>query len=219
MARLRDRLLPWLVGWAGALLTRFLYASWRIDMVDPEDISGGVRRLEKQIIVSFWHRQILMMMIHYRRYPVCVPVSRSRDGEYVAQAMTRYGQTSVRGSSSRGGITALRGVIEQARRGLSPTITPDGPKGPRYSVHPGIWMLARRTGLPVYPFGVAARNAWTAKSWDEFCVPLPGTRVVVAVGPGVFVEDYDDAESFCRAVHDALMGATETARRVAAPRA
>jgi lysophospholipid acyltransferase (LPLAT)-like uncharacterized protein len=219
MARLRDRLLPWLVGWVGALLTRFLYASWRIDMVDPEDISGGVRRHERQIIVSFWHRQILMMMIHYRHYPVVVPVSQSRDGEYVAQAMTRYGLTSVRGSSSRGGLTALRGVIEEARRGLSPTITPDGPKGPRYSVHPGIWMLARRTGLPVYPFGVAARNAWTAKSWDEFCVPLPGTRVVVAVGPGVFVEDYDEPESFCRAVHEALMGATETARRVAAPRA
>jgi hypothetical protein len=73
-------------------------------------------------------------------------------------------------------------------------VTPDGPRGPRYVVQPGIIHLARLSGRPICPAGVEAAPAWTAPSWDEFTVPCPFGRLAVCVGPPLEVPgDLDDA--------------------------
>jgi lysophospholipid acyltransferase (LPLAT)-like uncharacterized protein len=209
-----------LAGWLGSCLVRALHATWRVNVIDLEGVGVGVKDGSKPAIIAFWHRHILSMMIQYRNYHVCAPVSESRDGEYVAQVMKHYGQISVRGSTSRGSLRGslrmFRAWVAKAKEGWSPIITPDGPRGPKFSVQPGVAMLARRSGLPVYPVGLAVRNAWLARNWDRFVIPKPWTRIAIVFNPALWADGYDETDAFCDALREALFAATDAAHEALA---
>ncbi len=217
MPILNDEIRFRVAGWLGAALVRALHVTWRVREVGCTEVSRGARDGSRPVIAAFWHRHLLAMMGHYAGYRICVPVSEHRDGEYVAHAMARFGIASVRGSSTRGGIRVLKGLIQKAEEGWSLAITPDGPRGPIYSVHPGVFLLARRTGLPVHPVGVAVRGPIVLSSWDRFVVPKPGARLVVAVGEPLTAADFDEAASFCDALKGALFAATGQAEGALPP--
>ncbi len=42
--------------------------------------------------------------------------------------------------------------------------------------------MARIGGIPVLPIGCAADRAWYLSRWDDFMIPKPFSRVVLAVG-------------------------------------
>lgn len=197
----------------GAGLARALHATWRVHLIDPTDVDLGVRSGSKQVIAAFWHQHILPVLGHFHHRRICVPVSEHRDGEYVAHIMDRVGLASVRGSTTRGSIKLLRGIMARMREGWSIAVTPDGPRGPRFSVQPGIGLLARRSGLPVHPLGVAAEHAWTANSWDRFVIPKPWTRLTIVVGEPLYARDFDDVPAFCEALLNALLATNEAARQ------
>ena len=56
-------------------------------------------------------------------------------------------------------------------------VTPDGPKGPRGSVKPGLIRLAAESGRSVQPLAAACSRAVTFSSWDRFTLPWPFARV------------------------------------------
>ena len=206
-----------LVGILGGALVRAIDATWRTESSSPQNAEQGFRTGSSPAIAAFWHRQILGMLGHFQNSRVAVPVSQHRDGEYVAQVMQHVGIATVRGSSTTGGTRLLRDMMAMVEAGYSPVLTPDGPRGPKFSVQPGIWMLARRTGMPVYPIGVAVRDAWTAGSWDEFVIPKPFTRIVIRLGEPLRVGDYEDRQAFCAALRQAMFDETAAARRVLSP--
>ena len=178
MPPLRRRLDFWLTGRLGAMLLMALHDTWRVVELDRAGAARQMRQGSAQGIVAFWHRHVVTMLTHHSGAHVVVPVSRSRDGEYIAHVMDRMGLASVRGSTSRGGLAVLRDMLAAAGQGFSVAVTPDGPRGPRFSVQPGVALLARRSGLPVYPFGIAARDAWVFNSWDRFVLAF-GTVPVI----------------------------------------
>ena len=146
-----------------------------------------------------------------------VPVSEHQDGEYVAQAMQRMGFHSVRGSTTHGALRLMRKLLQEVQKGYIPAITPDGPRGPRYSVQPGFLLLARRLGLPVYTVGVHAESAWVMSSWDRFVVPRPFAtiglrwREVLSVAE---MEAEQDAATLCGRVRERMMRACDEARQL-----
>jgi hypothetical protein len=213
MPVLRQHLRYRLAGRLGSLLARLAHATWRVRVIDPDGAREGLRDGSRRAIVAFWHRHILTMMAHHQRFRVCVPVSESRDGEYVAHVMERLGFVSVRGSSSRGRLRLIKGVLDEVRRGRGVVITPDGPLGPPYQVQPGVALLAERSGLPVQPVGVAVQRAWVTSSWDRFVIPKPGSRIVIVFGPLLRASDYEGTAAFCDAVRDGIFAATEQARQ------
>jgi lysophospholipid acyltransferase (LPLAT)-like uncharacterized protein len=93
----------------------------------------------------------------------------------------------VRGSSSQGGRTALKGMIERLKEGFIVGITPDGPKGPRYKVQKGVILLAQATGCRILP--VACDTSWKAvlRTWDRFRIPLPMGNIYAMCGKPVTV--------------------------------
>lgn len=156
---------------------------WRV-----VDLCGMTRpELKRPLIGAFWHNRLLAVPLLYRRFcPArrghCL-TSPSDDGEIIAEVMDRFGIGSVRGSSSRRGAVAMREMREVLEQGGDMAITPDGPRGPKYELHPGVVKLAQITGAPLVAIHVEYSRYWKLKSWDAFRIPKPFARVSVTFGP------------------------------------
>lgn len=141
-------------------------------------------------VLVFWHGQQLALLRWVRWRRVVALVSQSQDGELVAGVLGRLGIACARGSSSRGGREALEEIVRRMEEGRDAVIAVDGPKGPaRVAKWHGAAAAARRAGGVVVPMAAACSRRWVvAKAWDGFEVPLPFTRVVVALGAPVEAE-------------------------------
>jgi lysophospholipid acyltransferase (LPLAT)-like uncharacterized protein len=114
-------------------------------------------------------------------------VSASKDGALLAAILTRFNVQPVRGSSSRRGPQALLELTSWAERGYHLAITPDGPRGPCYTVQEGVMSLAQVTGLPIIPFSCKIQWKVRLKSWDRFMIPLPFSKCEMFLEKPVFV--------------------------------
>ena len=129
-----------------------------------------------------------MPLIHVHRHQsTVVLVSEHRDGDYVARLIHHFGFGTVRGSSTRGGVRGLKGLIRAAGTGRDLAIAPDGPRGPNRELKLGALTVARVTGFPLVPVGVGITSAWRIRSWDGLLVPKPFSMVRVAYGLPTFV--------------------------------
>ncbi len=158
--------------------------TWRLEWIRGELVEEWSR---KGCIFAFWHGQAMIPAWAYRNKGVAVMVSLHRDGEIMNRALARLGFKRIRGSTSKGGNSALSAMAALLRKGGLAAITPDGPRGPRFKVHPGVFLLAARTGSPILPCGIAAKSMWTLNSWDAFMIPRPFTRVRIAAGDPIRV--------------------------------
>ena len=180
---------------AADMLLGPLSGTWKVSVEDPEAILESIAKKRCVHVAAFWHRYLLAMLCIFRGYPVCVPVSKHSDAEYAAHLMKRYGIRTARGSTTSGSLQLIRDLMQHMKAGESCAITPDGPRGPRYSVQPGLVLLSRRTGAPVHPVGVAVDKGWIVNSWDRLVIPKPYARIGLVIGraltfpPGQKVEE------------------------------
>lgn len=172
---------------AGALWLRLARATMRLRWEGAEE---ALPDDDGPVIYAFWHEQLAMMPWVQLRPPSVVPISRSRDGEWTARLFLRLpvGVETVRGSTSRGGAVALRGLVRAARRGRDLAITPDGPRGPARRVQAGAVWLARLTGRPLLPVAFACRPRIRLRSWDRMILPVPWGTGVFVYGERLWVE-------------------------------
>jgi len=149
----------------------------------------------KPVIYVLWHGRLLPLAYRHRNQGVVGLISRSKDGAYLTGALERWGFGAVRGSSSRGGMEALRGLVRETRKGHSLAITPDGPRGPRQKLKTGVLVAAQLSGLPIIPVSATADRGWWPERWDRFLVPKPFARVRIRYAPAVWVpRDAAEAE-------------------------
>lgn len=172
------------------LVLRVLSRTWRIDVVEGEETFAEVIHSDQPVIFCFWHNRIIPAAgILLRRVvpagkDVTLVSSPSKDGELSARFLKIHGGRVVRGSSSRGGSRALRGVMKVIRRhGSSPILIPDGPKGPVYHFKQGVLGMAQITGAPILNMGFAAERSRILGTWDRMVFPRPFSRIVVTVDP------------------------------------
>ena len=138
----------------GAALIRGVARSMRFE-TRGHDAVDALYQGGSSIILAFWHAQQLMIPIGYRGPGAHVLISQHGDGEIIARIIARFGHQAVRGSSTRGGASALRALIKLGRSGRDVAVTPDGPKGPRHVAKLGVIQLAKATGLPIVPLAFA----------------------------------------------------------------
>jgi lysophospholipid acyltransferase (LPLAT)-like uncharacterized protein len=188
-----------LVGWTMKLIS----ATLRMEVRDLCGISrqtdGG--QAMPPVIYALWHSRFFCVPPAWNRlcygYRKTVALtSASKDGDMVAHAMAVFGLGAVRGSSSRRGVAALVGLKRSLQEGLDICVTPDGPRGPRYEVQPGVIKLAESTGAPVIPVHVRFTSAWRLKTWDRFVIPMPFSRVDVTFAEPIYLSRGADAETF-----------------------
>ncbi|TGL53334.1 DUF374 domain-containing protein [Leptospira meyeri] len=152
---------------------------------------------KKPFIYSIWHTNVLYSPFLHRGKNVAVLISESKDGDYINQVVHRFGNTSVRGSSSKGGSKALKAVIQHLKKGLPAAFTPDGPRGPAFIVQPGIIAAAQVTQVPIVPFHYECSRQWILeRAWDKHRVPKPFTTFVVSYGEPISVPRDLNEEEF-----------------------
>lgn len=167
-------------------------------------------------VYALWHRQEVLMIYLHRGRNICGMVSKSKDGEYMARILRRFGFSFVRGSTTSGGIMALRGLIKAARDGYSVAITPDGPRGPIFKVQPGLILIAQKAGIPVIPAACALSKKKILRSWDKYQFPLPFGRIEAVYGEPLHVSETDDVAAKALELENRLNSLTEEAEKLLA---
>ncbi|MSN95640.1 lysophospholipid acyltransferase family protein [Campylobacter sp. FMV-PI01] len=137
-------------------------------------------------VVVFWHGRLAMMSFAYRHWWLKkfkgkkqgkVIISDHKDGEIIAQVIEKFHIKAIRGSSSKGAIKALINSFKEIKNGIDVIITPDGPRGPIYSVADGAVIIAQKMELEIYALNYEASKFWKFKSWDEMILPKPFSTI------------------------------------------
>lgn len=171
---------------------RFLRATMRLEYRNREALARA-RAAAGSYIVTFWHSRFVMMPYCYPDKRLVILSSRHRDSRMLADVMRRFGLTQAWGSSSEGGAAGMRDVLRRIRDGFDVGITPDGPRGPRRRVQPGVIAMARLSGKPIVPVAFSAKPARRLGSWDRTLLPLPFGRGLFVYGEPLTVAREADA--------------------------
>ncbi len=179
-----------------------LYRTYNIVMEEGAEEFYKMQQEKKQVVFSFWHHSILFFSgFLYREYHLkatrlSILISQSKDGEFIARTVERWGGVPVRGSSTRGGSGALKKLVRLLRDNpYSVVTTPDGPKGPPLQFQDGTVFLARVAKLPIVTMSMYAENPIVFNSWDNFQVPKPFSTVRVRLGKPFYIDQNSDMAS------------------------
>jgi lysophospholipid acyltransferase (LPLAT)-like uncharacterized protein len=180
---------------AATLDYRIVYADPLVDPVHP--------RRPRPAIYILWH-EYMLLPVGVRGKGLTVLVSQHRDGELITQVLRHLKFKSIRGSTTRGGVAALRRMLrsdeckvmsDESNTQGSPAdsslithhssliLTPDGPRGPRRHLAEGAIYLASRLQMPIVCMGFGFDRPWRQKSWDRFAIPRPFSRARAVIGP------------------------------------
>lgn len=177
-----EKIKYFLVGVFGSILLRILFCTISIKEI-PDAQAQKYKLQGKCMIYAFWHAHILVPSYVGRNIGAKVLISQHRDGEYIARVIQRLGNDVERGSTTRGGARALLSMIKNVKKEkTSLAITPDGPRGPRFTVQSGVIMLGQKTCYPIVPVMVHHSRYWELPSWDRFCIPKPFSKVTLMYG-------------------------------------
>ena len=160
---------------------KLLAASWRIRTVD-EERWRPLFEARRPHVFLLWHEVLLPLLWQHRGQSIVIVVSEARDGQYLADLAASLGYRAVRGSSTRGAARALLGAVRELQAGAAVAFTPDGPRGPRRVLKPGVVAAAQRAGAVIVPLHAEADRAWRLNSWDRFVIPKAGARVRIVYG-------------------------------------
>lgn len=109
-------------------------------------------------------------------------VSPSVDGEVPAKIARSWGAHVIRGSAVRTGASAMIGIHNIMKEGISIVTAADGPLGPKYEFKTGVALMSKIGSAPIIPISCASDRAWRLNRWDNFMIPKPFSKVVIAVG-------------------------------------
>lgn len=211
---LLHNLKSYIVGFLIWAIYRLFYATWRIELHEPDRLKEHLKNKQPFLLAHF-HGDEFAMLFLIGRYKVSTMISTSKDGQLMNVVYRLLGGKSSRGSSTRGAVGALKGLIELSRQGASCNISVDGPKGPIHEVKPGIFELSRVLKSEIFCAGVHCESAWRfKKSWNQAFFPKPFARIVIVwTGPtGPVAKDQDPrSPELAKALQNQLFAARQQA--------
>jgi len=165
---------------------RLLHTTMRIEVRGAEVLEAA-RRDPGQYILCFWHSRFVLMPYCYPGPRIVVLSSNHRDAEALVRILRKFGIEQARGSSTEGGATGLRQILRKVGEGCDVGLTPDGPRGPRRRVQPGVVAVARFTGLPIIPVTFSASPSRRLRTWDGTLLPKFFSKGVFIYGDPLVV--------------------------------
>lgn len=184
---------------------------FRKKIVDPNNYIGTN---DGKMITVTWHNRLMFFPClfpkHCREKTYAV-ISASGDGDFVADLIGFLGIKAIRGSSKKMASRAIFESLTELKNGFNISFTPDGPKGPKYSMSRGPIILASQLQSPIIPVSINASKYWSVKSWDAFQIPKPFSTLTLVLGEEINVPanlDRDGIMEYQEKVRQALMEIT-----------
>lgn len=138
------------------------------------------------MIWAFWHNQIFCVPYIYQKWfpnnSGCVLTSPSYDGEIISSTMRFFDLRSIRGSSNKRSTESFRECLRAIKTGHDIAITPDGPRGPKEKIKPGLVKLSQLSGCPILPINIKHEKARHLNTWDSFKIPKMFSKVYIHIG-------------------------------------
>jgi lysophospholipid acyltransferase (LPLAT)-like uncharacterized protein len=195
--KLRD---PSLLRWGG-FFAATLMRIWGMTIRHLRCSADGTRHprdpRRDRCLYAVWHDSVLSLA--FIDTPIDLLISHHTDGEFGAQACKFLKVGVIRGSSTRGGAAALLKMVQQAES-RHILVTPDGPRGPRHVVRPGLAYLSAVTGLPIVLIAVGYSRAIRLKTWDRMAIPLPWSTTCGVISEPIYIPRdvrIDDLSDYC----------------------
>ncbi|QMV19211.1 DUF374 domain-containing protein [Granulicella sp. 5B5] len=181
----KQRLLLAIIPPLAALFIRVLGATLRYRDINACNADGTTVPVGITIpgptIFAFWHQAMLTSAHRFRNKGIAILISRSFDGELIARTVELLGFLAIRGSSSRGGATALKQMADAYNFGHICAFTADGPRGPAHIAKSGPVQLAQLCNAKwIGCYHAQPSRFWALKSWDSFMIPKPFSTVTFA---------------------------------------
>ena len=203
----KKRIISLLLPPIGYIFIRLIYLSCKKEYFLPKE-----KLLDKPYIIAFWHGKLLMQPFIYnklRKKPkVATMISEHFDGEIISKIIKYFHFDSIRGSSKKGAIKVLKESFSKVNEGYDIAITPDGPRGPRYSIADGIVSISQKKKLPIIACNFYASSFWRLKSWDGFMIPKPFSTIYLFAEEPFLLEGLDKKSAKDK-IKDALMAKEE----------
>lgn len=196
--------------WMGTLDYQASLQDPTVDPIHPE--------FRSPVIFLNWHEYIPLLFYLRGHCNTSMLLSQHQDAEYLSQAARHMGFSTIRGSSTRGGVAALKKIFREARA-MNLAITPDGPKGPRRKMAQGAIYLSSRLNIPLIAIGLGFDRPWRVNTWDQFAIPRPYSRARVIASPLIQIPaglDRDGIEHHRQQVEKRLSDLTDEAEAWAA---
>jgi len=204
------------LAWAAAQYMKFAYLTTRWTVVSPPAFEA-MRRAGDPFILCFWHNRLMIVRPGLPRDArVHMLISVHRDGLLISRAISHFGVATIAGSTSRGGLGALREMQRLLRAGKVVGITPDGPRGPRMRAKPGAIKAAQLSGAPLVPLTCAFSRRKVLGTWDRFCFAKPFGQALIIWGEPIYVPrdaGPDAQERLRQKLEDDLNAITQEADR------
>lgn len=204
-----------LIGFALFVIYRALWITWRIRIHEPASLQKALAE-KTPMVYAHWHGQIPGILYLLPRYHAAAIISTSKDGDFVDTMARLLGAKTTRGSTTRGGASALKGMLRLAKEGWRPALAIDGPKGPRHEAKPGIFEISRIMGGEIFPLLCAVDRAWVFhRAWDQTILPKPFAKIQVVWGeplPAVGRDQDGRNPDLARALEANMHAAEEKAR-------
>jgi lysophospholipid acyltransferase (LPLAT)-like uncharacterized protein len=171
---MRERIVYWLY--------KALFSSWRVNVIEHPSAARLIAE-RKPVLMAHWHGDELAVIHLVKKLKLATMTSTSKDGSLVDYVIHRLGGQTSRGSSTRGAVSALKGLVRLCREGYPTSMAVDGPRGPYHEVKPGVFELSRLCAAPIIPVGVFASSSFVfKKSWNKAILPYPFAKVSIYFG-------------------------------------
>ena len=133
-----------------------------------------------------WHNRVTTICFFFSKAycrNMTVIASRARGGRAIAGLIKMIGINNIAGSTGKkgmkkdkGGATSFRKLLRILNSGGTIGLTPDGPRGPRYEIQKGVFMLYKLSKREVFVTSVNYKNYWFVNTWDRIQIPKPFTK-------------------------------------------
>lgn len=220
--KIRNRLLVITFGWMIYFTLRLIF--WtvrkRYAIADPDTLAYQPDTKGRYLYCT-WHDSILLPLFLGRPRHMAAIVSQHRDGGYLTDLMRKLRIHCVRGSSTSGGVEALREAIKVAQE-RHITITPDGPQGPRRELKDGIVFLASKARRPIVATGFYCERCWRIQGrWTDLVVPRPFSKVYLVLSQPIHIPQRisrDELSLFTQVVQETMETTYAQAEQLATSR-